>query len=529
MIRRGLSALLLAASCYSACAQSPVILSGGIVNAASYTQPVTPGSLVAVFGTNLADGVYTVATIPWPTSLGRTSVSINGIAATLSYVSPSQINAQVPSSLAFSYGGYTAANVVVTTAAGSSPPVAVSIFEEGPGVFTIDGSGCGQAAALNIAPDGSFSLNSPSNSAAPGDFIAIFGTGFGQTYFPPSDGTPALAAQRLEVAGGFTMNGEAFQPLEYFGLAPDLVGLDQVNFQIPAGMREGCAVPLAISGAYSLSPTVTVSLRASHGQCVDPPTQSYGSITLLRTIATGTNVDGETDTLTASFPSGPQLTRPAETQTPVVNGFATSFQEAGPGRSCPVAGYSQLSAGAIAVSGPNGSATVAPNPVAGSSTYSLNLPVGFVGGGVYNISAVGSAAIGSFHGSMTLDSPIQITGHQVPADISSGQPITVQWSAGAATSVVKVSLVYKSFLTEYTAYNYTPASTGSYSFQPICSGNPFPAGNGVMCGFGLPGLTEVVVEQMPAIEQVSAFQASGITSDIRASWTYRYVFGIAPH
>ncbi len=527
IVRRGLIAFTLAANCYLACAQSPVVEAGGIVNAASYAQPVAPGSLVAIFGMNFAEGVNSAMTIPWPKILGGTSVSINGIAAPLYYVSPNQINAQVPSSLAFSYGGYTTASVVVTTAVGSSTPAAVSMLDEGPGVFTTDESGCGHAAALNIAPDGRTSPNSPSNSAAPGDFIAIFGTGFGQSYFPPADGTPPAVAQQLENAGGFAMNGSPILPLEYFGLAPDLVGLDQANVQIPADMREGCAVPLAIAGASLLSPTVTVSISPSRSQCTDPPTQSYGTITLVRTIATGTSEDGETDTLTASFPSGPQLTRPADSQTPV-NGYVTNvIQPAAPSRSCPVPGYDQLSAGAIVVSAPNASATAEPTTVAGSTTYSLNLPVGFVTGGTYNVSAAGGAAIGAFQGSMMVDSPIQITADRIPADISSGEPLIVQWTGGAATSVVKVSLVYKTSLTQYTAYGYTAATAGSYNFQPICSGNPVSAGgNGVVCGFGLPGLSEVVVEQMPATDQVSTFRASGITSDIRTYWIFRYVIGI---
>ena len=529
VLRWGRMAFILAASCHSACAQSPVIAAGGIVNAGSYLQPVAPGSLVAIFGTNLAESAHTATTTPWPTTLGGTSVSINGISATISYVSPNQINAQVPSSLAFRYGGYTKANVVVTTAAGSSMPADASVFEEGPGVFTTDGSGCGQAAALNIASDGTFSPNSPSNSAAPGDFVAIFGTGFGQPYFPPSDGSPASAAQRIGTTGGLAINGTAILPLAYFGLAPGLVGLDQVNVQIPAGMREGCAVPLTIAGAFSLSPTVTVSIRSSRGQCIDPPTQSFGNITLSRTISTGTSEDGETDALTASFPSGPQLTRPTETQTPT-SGYVTNvIQLAEPGRACPVPGYSHLSAGTITVRGPNGSATVAPNTVAGSSSYSLNLPGGFVTGGLYDISAAGAAAVGAFRGSIMVPSPIQITAVQVPADISGGEPITVQWTGGSATSVVKVSLVNKLFLTEYSAYGYTAASAGSYTFQPICPGNPVSAGgNGRICSFGLSGLKELVVEQMPVTDQVSTFQASGSTDDIRASWIYRYVFGVAP-
>lgn len=67
-------AFLMAATCSSALAQLPVIATGGVVNAASYVQPVASGSLVPIFGSNLATGLYTATTLPWPTTLGGTSV-----------------------------------------------------------------------------------------------------------------------------------------------------------------------------------------------------------------------------------------------------------------------------------------------------------------------------------------------------------------------------------------------------------------------------------------------------------------------
>jgi hypothetical protein len=395
-------------------------------------------------------------------------------------------------------------------------------------VFTTQGSGCGQAVALNVGPDGRLSPNSPSNSAAPGDFVAVFGTGFGQTYFPPPDGSPALGAQWLEIGGGFTINGGNLQGLQYSGLAPNLVGTDQANLQIPTDTRDGCAVPLAIAGAFTISPTVSISVHSSRGQCIDPVTQSYGTIALVKTISTGTDQDGETDTLSASFPSGPQLVRPVESQGPVNGYIGNSIQLPDPSRACPVAGYLQLSAGTITVSGPNGSATATPSSATGSVTYSRSLPPGFLGAGTYGISATGSSTVGAFQGKVMLDPPIQITAVHPPANVSAGEPFTVQWSGGSPGSVVKVSLRFKRFMTEYASYGYTSAGAGTYSFQPICSGHSVESGgNGVFCSFGLPAVTEVVVEQMPATNQVSTFNASGITGDIQVRWTYRYVIGLA--
>ena len=69
---------------------------------------------------------------------------VDGIAAPLLYVSPGQLNVQLPEGT----------RMVVTTAAGSSDPVPLDFWENF-GIFTLDGSGCGRGAVLNVAGDGS--------------------------------------------------------------------------------------------------------------------------------------------------------------------------------------------------------------------------------------------------------------------------------------------------------------------------------------------------------------------------------------
>jgi hypothetical protein len=93
---------------------------------------------------------------PTPATLAGTSATINGVAVPLLYVSPSQI---------------------------------------APGLSTADSSRCGQAAALNVAPDGSLSVNSPANSAAPGDYLVLYGTGLGAFWSPPASGVPCTGQQ----------------------------------------------------------------------------------------------------------------------------------------------------------------------------------------------------------------------------------------------------------------------------------------------------------------------------------------------
>jgi hypothetical protein len=117
-----LSSLLLMSS--GAFSQAlPKVDPAGVVNGASYAQPIAPGSLVSIFGTNLAATTMTAQETPLPTELAGTSVTLNGIKAPLLFVSPSQINLQAPSSLSISYSAYTQATVTVITAVGSSIPV----------------------------------------------------------------------------------------------------------------------------------------------------------------------------------------------------------------------------------------------------------------------------------------------------------------------------------------------------------------------------------------------------------------------
>src|ERR1022692_976900 len=101
----------------------PKVDPAGVVNGASYAQPIAPGSLVSIFGTNLAATTMTAQETPLPTEFAGTSVTLNGIKAPLLFVSPSQINLQAPSSLSISYSAYSQATVTVITAVGSSIPV----------------------------------------------------------------------------------------------------------------------------------------------------------------------------------------------------------------------------------------------------------------------------------------------------------------------------------------------------------------------------------------------------------------------
>ena len=79
----------------------PAINSGGIVNAANRTAAISPGTIVEIYGTNLASDMCTADALPWPAQLAcsPTRVAIGGRDTPLYYVSPNQVNAQIPSDL----------------------------------------------------------------------------------------------------------------------------------------------------------------------------------------------------------------------------------------------------------------------------------------------------------------------------------------------------------------------------------------------------------------------------------------------
>ena len=119
-----------------------------------------PGSIATLFGTNLAAATATASGVPLPRQLGGTRVTWNGVAAPLFYVSPTQINFQVPNPYDTIPGVLVTAGVVVSTAAGNSVPYKSGNGWYAAGLFSMDGSGCGQGAVLNVAANGSVSLNS---------------------------------------------------------------------------------------------------------------------------------------------------------------------------------------------------------------------------------------------------------------------------------------------------------------------------------------------------------------------------------
>jgi uncharacterized protein (TIGR03437 family) len=241
-----------------------------VADAASYsTIGISPGEIITIFGVGL--GPAQLAPFPGtslPTSLPvgaaiATSVTVDGGAAPLLYASASQVSCIVP----YSVTSGTSVNIVVTYGTNASAPVAVNVVDADPGIFTLDSSGTGQAAILNIAIAAdttvSYSLNGASNAAAKGAMVAIYLTGFGQTT-PSGDETQFISGAVTPLAavsvtiGGLPATGVvAAAPI---GSVP---GFLQVNATLPAaGITAGSAVPLVVSiGTETSQARVTMAVK----------------------------------------------------------------------------------------------------------------------------------------------------------------------------------------------------------------------------------------------------------------------------
>jgi uncharacterized protein (TIGR03437 family) len=243
--------ILLPAVC--ALAQAPFVEPGGVVDAATFTAPVVPGSLVSIFGTNLAAAPAFAGTIPLPPTLGGVTVSFNGMAAPLLFVSSQQINAQLP----WEIPATGPVSVVVTNGSVSSAAQAVQVGAYSPGLFTI----AGYAVAVN--PDGSLAAPTgvitgfPSHPATPGDSLVLLGSGFGPVNPPGVTGNNSLDAMRNATAVPVVTIGGVSATVTFAGLSPQYVGVYQINVTLPSTQLPANAAPLQIQTGGVTGPVQT--------------------------------------------------------------------------------------------------------------------------------------------------------------------------------------------------------------------------------------------------------------------------------
>jgi uncharacterized protein (TIGR03437 family) len=224
-----------------------------IASAADQTPGVAPGGLFTARGSNLS--LVNIATneIPLPTALGDSCMTINGVLVPLVFVSPSQINGQIPYTVS---GDST---LILRTPAGVSNNFDFFIQANAPAVFQTSIPGWDGLTATVMRGSNS-EFVTPTNPLHPNDHIVIYLTGLGLVtpdvksgYPGPSDPRADAQLQPTVVLGGASV------PISFAGVTPGLAGVYEIDAQVPSkGMKTGMSIPLTITQG---GVTTTVHVR----------------------------------------------------------------------------------------------------------------------------------------------------------------------------------------------------------------------------------------------------------------------------
>lgn len=220
-------------------------------NAASFaTGAIAPGEILALTGITIGPRpAVSSAVSPVGTSLGGTTVTINGTLAPILYTHADQTNVIVP----WSATG-TTASIVVTQGTTVSQTLSVPMAAAAPGLFTSGGAG------LAWNQDGT--LNSATNAAPAGSVVVLYATGLGQTDPAGTDGakygTLVLAETVAPVTA--TVGGKAATVIYAGGAPGEVAGVMQVEVVVPTGAGTG-AVPVVITSSGASSVAASVYLK----------------------------------------------------------------------------------------------------------------------------------------------------------------------------------------------------------------------------------------------------------------------------
>ena len=236
-----------------------------VLNAASFQPGIEDGSWVSIFGTNLSNSTRAWQSSDFvagslPTTLDGVSVTIAGLPAALSYISPTQLNVQVPLT-----GQTGPVSVVVTNNTVVSPAAFATISPEAPGVFTFGPGGNKYAAAVVLNNDGTYDYLGPAGlfgsatttrPARPGDVLELYATGLGATNPSVPPGTLFSGAAPLVGSATVMIGGASAQPI-WAGLVEP--GLYQLNVTVPNVPTGDQPLLVEVDGATS-QPDVFVTV-----------------------------------------------------------------------------------------------------------------------------------------------------------------------------------------------------------------------------------------------------------------------------
>ena len=248
----------------------PVVYQGGVLNAASYgldglpNSGIAQGSIFTVFGAGLGPAaLQTASSFPLATTLGGTSIKVtvagSTVNAILLYASANQVAAILPSKTPVGAGALT-----LTYNGKPSSPVTILVVRANFGIFSRNMSGSGPAVVQNYSP-AAMPVNSPIQAAQPGQVMVLYGTGLG-----PVNVDETIAPGAVDPGTAVEVwVGSQKAAVQYQGRTPSFSGEDQINFQLPQNVPQGCYVPVAIKAGGVMSNFTSIAISPLGGICSD--------------------------------------------------------------------------------------------------------------------------------------------------------------------------------------------------------------------------------------------------------------------
>jgi uncharacterized protein (TIGR03437 family) len=178
-----------------------------------------------------------------PQTLGGVTVRVGDRLLPLLFVSPLQINAQMPDDVA-------AGGQVLTVSSPGAPDVraAFTVVRNAPGLFPVASNG--QAMAMAIHEDGSpVTTDAP---AKPGELLTVYGTGFGPTERPRPEGFPIPQTPTYNIVDSVTLQaGTLSITAEGAFAAPGRLGIDAAQFRLDSSVTGTVTLKLTVNGVDS--------------------------------------------------------------------------------------------------------------------------------------------------------------------------------------------------------------------------------------------------------------------------------------
>jgi uncharacterized protein (TIGR03437 family) len=469
------SSLSIQYTAYGVTGSSNVPTITAVLDAGSYTANIAEGSIFVVKGSGLSAAGLVQPPFPLPTSSSGVSIAFtpaNGgtpIAAFIDYLynesGVNQLAAVLPSSTPV--GSY---NVTVTNGSATSSPFSVQVVKQKPGLLSVDESGNGLVLAQNYISASELDLDRyttgsisgfTTSPAHPGQTEIAYSVGMGPDPGPDNVASPGYnflnnGATVQVIIGGMTITPS------YAGRVAGGTGYEQINFVVPSNVTTGCAVSFQISVNGVTSQAVYMSIApAGASACVQPgyttsQLQAFdnggvvdtGGFSLITENSSALGQSFNFGTASGGFDqvSGFELAAvPANIQTLIANQGCTVIQiTPTPTGSVPGSTITNLDAGKVVLTGPSGSNLNSTPLLETSNVYSLSIsgPGSTINGnivaGKYSLSGAGGTGVGPFSASVTIPTPLSITGG-LPTTVNRSAGLTINWTGGNSSDLVEVS------------------------------------------------------------------------------------------